>query len=114
MWRVDRRLAGIGLAAVVAVAQPTRADPEMPVFRVEMRDGIILPNRITVPADTRFKIEIHNTGTSPVEFESTALKREKAVAAGDVVALVFRSVSAGEYDIADDFHPDAKAVLVAK
>ena len=86
----------------------------MPVFKVEMKDGSIVPARIEVPAETRFKIEIHNTGTTPVEFESTALKREKAVAAGDVVALVFRSVSAGEYDIFDDFHPDAKAVLVAK
>lgn len=86
----------------------------MPVFSVEMRDGTIVPNRIEVPANTRFKIEIRNTGTSPVEFESAALKREKAVAAGDVVALVFRSVSPGEYDVFDDFHPDARAVLVAR
>ena len=86
----------------------------MPVIKVEMRDGVIVPTRIEVPANTRFKIEIHNTGETPVEFESAALKREKAVAAKDVVALVFRSVSPGEYDIFDDFHPDAKAVLVAR
>ncbi len=54
---------------------------DMPVIKVEMRDGVILPAIIEVPANTRFKLEISNTGQSPVEFESLELKREKALAA---------------------------------
>ncbi|MGC5777723.1 cupredoxin domain-containing protein [Methylobacterium sp. NFXW15] len=87
---------------------------DMPVIKVEMRDGVILPAIIEVPANTRFKLEISNTGQSPVEFESLELKREKALAAGSTSAIVFRTLDAGSYDVFDDFHPEAKAKLVAK
>lgn len=90
-----------------------RAD-DMPVIKVEMRDGAILPAIIEVPANTRFKLEISNTGQSPAEFESLELKREKALAAGSTSAIVFRTLEAGSYDVFDDFHPEAKAKLVAK
>jgi hypothetical protein len=99
--------------AALAVAGPARAE-DMPVIKVEMRDGAIIPDVIEVPANTRFKLEITNTGKSPVEFESTELKREKALAAGATSAIVFRTVDPGRYDVFDDFHPDAKATLVAK
>lgn len=106
----------LALTALVAVACATvsaRAD-DMPVIKVEMRDGVILPAVIEVPANVRFKLEIANTGQSPVEFESTELKREKALAAGSTSAIVFRTLDPGTYQVFDDFHPEAKATLVAK
>ncbi|WP_244476008.1 cupredoxin domain-containing protein [Methylobacterium sp. Leaf93] len=87
---------------------------DMPVIKVEMKDGTIVPEIIEVPANTRFKLEITNTGASPVEFESMELKREKALAAGATSAIVFRTLDPGTYDVFDDFHPEAKAKLVAK
>ncbi|WP_342162380.1 cupredoxin domain-containing protein [Methylobacterium sp. SD21] len=103
------------LAALLLLSSgaSARAD-DMPVIKVEMRDGVILPAIIEVPANTRFKLEISNTGQSPVEFESLELKREKALAAGSTSSIVFRTIEAGSYDVFDDFHPDAKAKLVAK
>ena len=105
------------LAALTAVAllagRPASAE-DLPVIKVEMRDGAIIPDVIEVPANTRFKLEITNTGKSPVEFESTELKREKALAAGATSSIVFRTIDPGRYDVFDDFHPDSKATLVAK
>lgn len=109
--RVLCALAAAGLPALGP--GPARAD-DMPVVKVEMRDGVIVPSIIEVPANTRFKLEIVNTGTSPVEFESAELKREKALAAGATSSIVFRTVDPGSYAVFDDFHPDAKATLVAK
>ena len=40
--------------------------------------------------------------------------REKALAAGSTSAIVFRTLDAGTYQVFDDFHPEAKATLVAK
>ncbi|TXN20112.1 cupredoxin domain-containing protein [Methylobacterium sp. WL9] len=108
---VSRFAAALMLACLAAV--PARAD-DMPVIKVEMRDGVITPSTIEVPANTRFKLEISNTGTSPVEFESTELKREKALAAGATSSIVFRTLDPGTYAVFDDFHPEAKASLVAK
>ena len=105
------RFAAVLLAACAAA--PVRAD-DMPVIKVEMRDGVILPAIIEVPANTRFKLEISNTGQTPVEFESVELKREKALAAGSTSAIVFRTIDPGTYQVFDDFHPEAKATLVAK
>ena len=104
-----RRAAVAGLFALAAGLLPARAD-DMPVIKVEMRDGVILPAVIEVPA----KLEISNTGTSPAEFESVELKREKALAAGSTSAIVFRTLDPGSYAVFDDFHPEAKATLVAK
>ena len=108
------RSARFALALLAAcAAAPVRAD-DMPVIKVEMRDGMILPAVIEVPANTRFKLEISNTGQTPVEFESLELKREKALAAGSTSAIVFRTLDPGTYQVFDDFHPEAKATLVAK
>ena len=109
------RLSSLGAALVLALcaASSARAD-DMPVIKVEMRDGVILPATIEVPANTRFKLEISNTGQSPVEFESAELRREKALAAGSTSAIVFRTLDPGSYAVFDDFHPEAKATLVAK
>ena len=102
------------VAAALLAGWPAHAQEEMPLFRIEMKDGAIIPDRLEVPANTRFKILIANIGTTPVEFESLELKREKAVAPGDEVPLVFRRLDPGTYDFFDDFHPGTKATLIAK
>ena len=101
--------AGLAIAALPAAAQ------EMPTFRIEMSDGTISPLRVEVPANKPFKLELHNTGKTPVEFESTELNREKVLAPQSESFIVFRRLSPGEYTFFDDFHPEApKATLVAK
>jgi hypothetical protein len=107
-----------GVATAVALAAmfagPAWAADDMPVFRVVMKDGTMTPARIEVPANRPFRIDLSNAGTTPAEFESLALHKEKVLAAGAGSSLVFRRLAPGEYDFFDDFHPDARAVLVAK
>ncbi|HET6375390.1 MAG TPA: cupredoxin domain-containing protein [Methylocella sp.] len=118
--RLGRWLAGAGLLFVLAVFAPFPAKAEgsggeEPVFTIEFNNGKITPLRIEVPANQRFVLELRNTGGSPVEFESSELRKEKVVAAGTTASLVFRALDPGEYPFFDDFHPGApQAVLVAK
>ena len=99
----------LGLAAPLA-----RADDD-PTFRIELKDGTLNPSRVEVPANTRFRLELVNSGTAPAEFESLTLRKEKVLAPGVSSVMVFKTLDPGEYDFFDDFHPDApKAVLVAK
>ncbi|MGE5540635.1 MAG: cupredoxin domain-containing protein [Gemmatimonas sp.] len=104
------------VAAIVAAALPVpAAAQDMPTFRIEMNDGAITPLRIEVPANKPFKLEIHNTGKTPSEFESVELNREKVLAPQSQSFIVFRRLSPGEYTVFDDFHPEApKATLIAK
>ncbi len=108
-----RPLAALLVAAAIAWAAPGAAE-DMPVFRIVMKDGTITPARLAVPGNRPFKLEITNAGRTPAEFESLALHKERVLVAGASSSLVFRRVEPGEYEFFDDFHPEARAVLVAK
>ena len=110
MRRAALILAGLCLCA----SSPGRAADE-PVFQIEMNDGVITPQRLEVPAKTRFKIVIKNIGKMPAEFESAELRKEVIVPAGGEAPLIIRTLDAGEYKFFDDFQPGASpALLVAK
>jgi hypothetical protein len=101
------------LGACGFVAAPARADA--PSFTIEFHDGKISPLRIEVPANQQFKIEFDNTGSTPAEFESHELHKEKVLAAKSRSFLVFHPLNPGEYSFFDDFHPGGpKPVIVAK
>jgi hypothetical protein len=98
----------------LVVMTETQAD-DIPVFKLRFSDGAITPLRLVVPAGSPFKIELENAGTSPIEFESRDLHKEKVVGPGVTSSIVFRRLAAGEYVFFDDFHVDApQAVLVAE
>jgi hypothetical protein len=109
-----KREALILTALCLCYLQPGRAADE-PVFQIEMNDGVITPSRLEVPARTRFKIIVKNTGKMPAEFESAELRKEIVVPAGAEAPLIIRTLDAGEYKFFDDFQPSAPpALLVAK
>jgi hypothetical protein len=110
-----RTLIGLGAALCVCFAAPLVRAADEPVFQIEMKDGVIIPSRLEVPAKTRFKILVKNTGKIPAEFESRELRKEVIVPAGSTATLIIRTLDAGEYKFFDDFQADAPpAVLIAK
>jgi hypothetical protein len=115
MGFTSRIIAASFLALVFAAPLTARAEDEEKTFRIEFRDGVITPQRLEVPAKTRLRLQLVNTGDTPAEFESKELRKEKVLAAKSESVLVIRTLDPGEYPFFDDFHPDAPpAVLVAK
>lgn len=103
----------LGLSA--ALLSMTALAAEMSTVRLEACDGVFKPSRLVVPAGKKLMIEIVNTGKTPVEFESTELRKEKPVGPGDQSFVVVNPLSPGEYPFYDDFHPKTgKGVVVAK
>lgn len=102
------------LAASMAVSAPAAA-ADLPTFRLELKDGKMIPQRIEVPAGVKIKIEVFNTGTSPAEFESVQLRKEKVLSPGTNSFVVIAPMQPGEYKFFDDFHPAAgEGVIVVK
>lgn len=104
------------MSAVLLACGPAapRAEEEQ-VFQIEFKDGVVVPQRLEVPANRQFRLHLINAGETPAEFESNELRKEKVLAPMSSSMLVFRTLDPGEYAFFDDFHPDApKAVLVAK
>ncbi|MDY7578863.1 cupredoxin domain-containing protein [Herbaspirillum sp. RTI4] len=88
---------------------------ELPTFKLEMSDGKLIPARLEVPAKTKFKIELHNIGTSAAEFESIQLRKEKVLGPGAQSFVVIAPLQPGEYKFFDDFHLDKPpGVIVVK
>jgi len=98
------RGAALGLALLTLCSIPALADD--PTFKIELKDGVITPLEIEVPANTRIRLEVSNTGTTPVEFESVELKKEKVLAPGNSSVVVIRNLDPGSYEFYDEFHID--------
>jgi hypothetical protein len=107
------RLISIVLLALLS-AGTAQAD-EDPVSVIEFANGAINPDVLDVPAGSRFKLELRNSGADPVEFESLELRKEKVLGPGVTSFIVIRRLDPGEYRFFDDFHPDTPpARLVAR
>ena len=112
---VFARLMTVATGAVLFSMSVAASAEDYPVFVIEFKDGAISPPAIEVPAGTRFKLELRNTGGSPVEFESIELRKEKVLGPGVTSFIVIRSLDPGEYRFFDDFHLDMPpATLIAR
>jgi hypothetical protein len=110
----SNNLAAMLLLAALAAPAAAYAG-ELPSFILEMNDGLLTPERIEIPADTQVKIILRNTGTTPAEFESLRLRKEKVLGPGVESFVVIRKASPGIYPFFDEFHMDmAQGVIVAR
>jgi plastocyanin len=94
-------LAALAFAALLAA--PALAD-DVPLFKLTATDGKFEPDVIEVPAGKRVRLEVHNAGKTPMEFESKDLKQEKVIAPGAKASFTLRAMKAGEYRFFDEFH----------
>jgi Cupredoxin-like domain len=98
--------------AAFSPAEVARADEAMPVFSIKALGGFLEPAMIEVPAGIRFKIEIENEGSDPIEFENLELHQEKVLAGGAKSYVVINALEPGTYTFIDDFHPNTGKVQV--
>lgn len=111
-----KRLALATLACLLlAPLGGARAADELLTFRLECNNGVFKPQKLQVPAGKKFKIEIFNTGTEAIEFESLQLRKEKALNPGGTSFVVIFPLEPGEYKFFDDFHiQTGQGSIVAK
>ena len=103
------------IAALFALAPAVALAEEMPVYKLVAKDGVFEPATIEVAAGKKFKIELSNEGTGPMEFESKDLKQEKVLAKGAKSSIVVNGLKAGTYTFFDEYKPNApKGNVIAK
>ena len=73
------------------------------------------PDRVHVPAGKKVKLLIDNQDSTPEEFESYALNREKIIQGGKKGIVYIGSLKAGSYDFMGEFNQaTAKGTIVAE
>ena len=97
-----------------ALAPAARAD-DLPTFELRIKAGRFEPATLVVPANTKFRLRIHNEGPGPEEFESNSPKKEKVLAPGASSFLIYLPLAPGRYPFFGEFHPEtAQGEIVAK
>jgi hypothetical protein len=77
------------------------------------KDGYA-PSSLNVPAGQVFELTVKNDTQAPMEFESSALKREKYVKPNDKASLKVGPLEKGTYLYFNDFHRETTGVIVAQ
>jgi len=97
-----RRWACVALAGlVVAASAHAQADPEI---SIAIKNHRFEPAEVKVPAGKRVKLIVHNQDTTPEEFESHVLKREKVIPGGAKATILIGPLKPGRYPFFGEFH----------
>jgi hypothetical protein len=81
---------------------------------IVVRDHQFVPAEVAVAAGVKVELIIRNEQTTPAEFESTSLHREKVIAPGVSVSIFVGPLSPGRYEFFDDFHPATRGVVAVR
>ena len=76
-------------------------------YHVEIKDHLFFPSRITIPAEQKVKLIIHNFDATPEEFDSFTLNREKVVFANSVATIYIGPLKPGEYQFVGKYNPNS-------
>jgi plastocyanin len=88
-------LLGLPLAAVAAT----------PVVEIEIRNHLFHPDVVRIPAGTKVKLIVYNRDSTPEEFESFELNREKVIMGGTKAIIFIGPLAPGEYPFFGEFNP---------
>lgn len=83
-------------------------------YVITEKDKKFFPKELVIPAGQKVKITIKNLDSTPAEFESTALNREKIVGGNSEIIIFIGPMDAGIYSYTDDFHQTSTATIIAK
>lgn len=92
------------LFALLAIAAPAHA--AAPVFEIEIRNHLFIPDELTIPPDTKIKLIVYNRDPTPEEFESFELNREKVIMGGAKATIFIGPLPPGEYPFFGEFNPN--------
>ena len=100
-------------ALTLGVAQlSAAADPEALLV---IKNHRFEPPELKVPAGQRVKLTVHNLDSTPEEFESHKLNREKVIPGGAKVVIFIGPLKPGQYEFVGEYNEaTAKGVVVAE
>ena len=104
----------LGLILIAMNAGPAYCT-ETPRFTLILKNHQFIPSEIQVPANQKIELRITNTDSTPEEFESLDLHREKVVTGNQEITVYVGPLQPGAYEFFGDFNPKmARGRLIAR
>jgi hypothetical protein len=82
----------------------TVVSAEVKEYKLIIRDHRFVPSEIVVPANTKVKLVIVNEDSTPEEFESHELNREKVVTGRGTISVFIGPLKPGRYPFFGEFN----------
>ena len=102
----------LGLGAAFPSAGALAAEP---AFTLSIKDHRFEPAQLDVPAGKKLKLVIKNLDSTPEEFESHDLKREKVIVGNGRATIIVGPLKPGTYEFVGEYHEStARGRIVAK
>lgn len=109
--RTAAALFALTLASIVA----TPASANNPEIALSIREHRFEPAEVKIPAGQKVKLLVTNHDSTPEEFESHEMNREKLIPAGKTVTIFIGPLKAGRYPFFGEFNEKtARGVVVAE
>ena len=107
------RLLATAIFAISAVIGPAQAAE--PDAMLVIKNHRFEPVELKVPAGQRVKLVVHNQDSTPEEFESHSMNREKIIPGGSKAIIYIGPLKPGRYDFFGEYNEaTAKGVVVAE
>lgn len=88
--------------AILLVSPSTQAETLQ--YKLTIKDHHFSPEEITIPANTRVTLIVHNADSSAEEFHSDSLHREKIIGPKMSVKINIGPLAPGIYPFMGEFH----------
>jgi hypothetical protein len=75
-------------------------------YHIQLKDHLFFPSRITIPANQKVKLVIDNQDSTPEEFDSFSLNREKVIFAQRKATIFIGPLKPGEYEFFGEYNPN--------
>ena len=112
---MHHRMGVIAVAVFAFLAASELGWAEDPQFTLVIKEHRFTPAELQIPAGVKVKLLIKNEDSTPEEFESRELHREKVVPPGQQILVIVGPLDTGTYGFFGDFHHDtAQGRLIAK
>lgn len=74
-------------------------------YTIEIRQHLFYPAELEIPANTKVKLVVINRDSTPEEFESYELNREKVIMGGAQATIFIGPLKEGRYPFFGEFNP---------
>ena len=107
-----RFLATLAFMSLAIFGSAQAAEPEALLV---IKNHRFEPKELKVPAGQRVKLVVHNQDSTPEEFESHSMNREKVIPGGAKATIFIGPLKPGRYDFFGEYNEaTAKGVVVAE
>ena len=103
------------LILLIFMTMSSMVAAESSVYELSIKEHRFEPPLVAIPAGTKVKLLVKNLDTTPEEFESYELSREKIIPGNSEALIYIGPLDPGTYGFFGDFHQDtAQGKLIAK